>query len=125
MPRGRPKGGTNKYWTAKEKERILLECLEKGIGGYKANKIYGISRSQFSNWTKKYLENGLKGLENKKKPGNILSKYQKRKTLTREEELEYEVMKLAIENERLKKGYIVKGVGQNKEYISINNKNTK
>ena len=56
MPSGRPRGGTNKYWTAKEKEKILLECKEKGIGGTKVAKEYGISKSQYFNWTKAYLE---------------------------------------------------------------------
>lgn len=31
MPSGRPKGGTNKYWTAKEKEKILLELKKKEL----------------------------------------------------------------------------------------------
>ena len=30
-----------------------------------------------------------------------------------------EVVKLQIENERLKKGYIVKGVGANREYVIL------
>lgn len=47
MTRGRKKGGTNKYWNAEEKEKILLECKQKGIVGTKAAKEYGISRSQF------------------------------------------------------------------------------
>ena len=111
MPSGRPRGGTNKYWTAKEKEKILLECKEKGIGGTKAAKEYGISKSQYFNWTKAYLEQGIKGLENKKKPGNPICKYSKRKNLTKEEQLEYANMKLRIENEMLKKGYLVKGDG--------------
>lgn len=111
MPSGRPKGGTNKYWTAEEKEKILLECKEKGIGGTKASKEYGISRSQFFQWTKAYLENGIEGLKNKKKPGNPLSKYSSKKELTDLEKLEYENMKLRIELERLKKGYLVKGDG--------------
>ena len=111
MTSGRPKGGTNKYWSAKEKEKILLECKKKGIGGTKAAKEYGISRSQFFNWTKAYLENGIKGLENKKKPGNPLVKYSNKKCLTEIEKLEYENMKLRIENEMLKKGYLQKGDG--------------
>lgn len=41
------------------------------------------------------------------------------------QKLEDEVLKLKIENERLKKGYIVKGVGRQKEYISIVKRNTK
>ena len=111
MPSGRPRGETNKYWTAKEKEKILLECKGKGIGGTKAAKEYGISKSQYFNWTKAYLEQGIKGLENKKKPGNPLSKYSNKKNLTDIEKLQYENMKLRIENERLKKGYLVKGDG--------------
>lgn len=125
MPSGRPKGGTNKYWTAKEKEKILLECEEKGIGGTRAAKEYGISRAQYFNWTKAYLENGIKGLENKVKPGNPLSKYSNNKNLSNEEQLEYEIMKLRIENERLKKGYLVEGDGPIKQFISLKNKNSK
>lgn len=33
----------------------------------------------FFYWTKAYLEQGIKGLENKKKPGNHLSKYSNKK----------------------------------------------
>ena len=53
----------------------------------------------------------MKGLENKKKLGNSLVKYCNRKNLTKEEQLEYENMKLRIENELLKKGYLMKGDG--------------
>ena len=55
-------------------------------------------------WIKKYLEQGESALENKKKPGNPLSKYSRKKNLTDLEKLEYENMRLRIENERLKKG---------------------
>jgi len=41
------------------------------------------------------------------------------------EELQKENLKLVIENERLKKGYITKGVGAKKVFVSINNKNFK
>ena len=111
MPSGRKKGGTNKYWSAEEKEKILLECKEKGIGGTRASKEYGISRAQFFNWTKAYLEYGIKGLVSKKKPGNPLVKYSSKKNLTDMEKLQYENMKLRIENERLKKGYLMKEDG--------------
>ena len=48
-----------------------------------------------------------------------------KKVKTREDELERKIMQLEIENARLKKGYLVKGVGQEKEYITIFDKNTK
>ena len=42
-------------------------------------------------WTQLYLEKGEAGLEQKKKPGNPLTKYINRKELTREEQLEYQI----------------------------------
>ena len=68
-------------------------------------KEYGIVNSMVSNWIKRYNEQGIEGLQNKRKPGNPLSKYSRRKELTSLEQLEYENMLLRIENERLKKGY--------------------
>ena len=63
-------------------------------------------------WIIKYREYGEEALINKKKPGNPMSKYYvTKKFKSREEELEYENMRLRIENERLKKGYLVKGDG--------------
>ena len=94
-------------------------------GGTKAAREYGISRAQYFNWSKAYLEGGIKGLENKKKPCNPLSKYSSKKNLSKEEQLEYEIMKLRIENERLKKGYLVEGDGQTKQFISLKDKNLK
>ena len=41
------------------------------------------------------------------------------------EELELEIMKKDIEIARLKKGYMVKGVGAEKEFVITFNKNTK
>lgn len=60
-------------------------------------------------WIKKYLEQGEESLENKRKTGNPLVKYCNKKNLSDIEKLEYENIKLRIENERLKKGYIAKG----------------
>ena len=46
MTRGRPKGGTNKYWTKEEKEKIVLYHLNNNLGMDKCAKKFGISRSQ-------------------------------------------------------------------------------
>ena len=48
-----------------------------------------------------------------------------RKPKSREEELELEIMKKDIEIARLKKGYIVKGVGAEKEFVTTFKKNIK
>ena len=57
--------------------------------------------------------------------GNPFAALHTSKSLSREERLELENLKLRIENERLKKGYIVKGVGANKEYVTTLDVNTK
>lgn len=111
MTKGRPKGGTNKYWTAEEKYEVIKPIIEFEKSSSQVTKDTGISNGMLSVWVKKYNENGMKGLENKKKPGNPLAKYSNKKNLTDMERLQYENMKLRIENERLKKGYLMKGDG--------------
>jgi transposase-like protein len=111
MPSGRIKGGKNKCWTKEEKEKIVLYHLNNDIGMDKCAKKFGISRGQMYKWVTSYRENGIEGLINKKKPGNPLSKYYNKKKLSKEEQLEYENMKLRIENELLKKGFLMKGDG--------------
>ena len=83
----------------------------EGLSSKQVAKEENIESSTVRRWTRIYLSQGEEGLINKKKPGNPLSKYQNRKNLSDLEKLEYENMKLRIENERLKKGYIVKGDG--------------
>ena len=108
----RPKGGTNRYWTKEEKIKLVKEVVDEHKSTLEISTRENISNGMFNNWIKKYLEFGEKGLENKKKPGNPLAKYMHKKELTDIEKLQYENMKLRIENERLKKGYLVEGDGQ-------------
>ena len=108
---GRPKGGKNKYWTKDEKLRIVKKVTEEGLSSKQVSSEENIDSSMIRNWVRKYLQEGENSLENQKKPGNPLMKYSRRNELTPMEKLEYENMKLRIENERLKKGYIVKGDG--------------
>ena len=108
---GRPKGGTNKYWTAEEKYEVIKPIINFEKSSLQVTKETGINNGMLSTWVKKYNENGLDGLKNKKKPGNPMSSLMNRKNLTDIEKLELENMKLRIENERLKKGYLVKGDG--------------
>lgn len=108
---GRPKGGKNKYWSKEEKLRIVKKVTEEGLSSKQVAKEENIDSSTIRKWVRKYVEEGENSLENKKKPGNPLVKYSSKKNLTDIEKLEYENMKLRIENERLKKGYILKGDG--------------
>jgi transposase len=111
MTKGRPKGGTNKYWTPKEKYEVIKPILNFEKSSSQVTKETGISNGMICNWIKSYRENGNKFVENKYKRGNPLAKYSSKKFLSKEEQLEYENMKLRIENERLKKGYLVEGDG--------------
>ena len=105
------KGQKFKYWTAEEKYKIIQPALELEKSTWDITRETGLSNGMINNWIKAYRENGIEGLTPKKKPGNPLSKYSSKKNLTEMEQLQYENMKLRIENERLKKGYLVKGDG--------------
>lgn len=106
---GRPKGSFGKqpirYWSKEAKYEYVKLILDGETSIKQLAKDNGITRSMLWLWIKKYQEKGMEGLANKRKPGNPLSKYQNRKSLSPMEELQYENMKLRIENERLKKGY--------------------
>ncbi len=125
MPSGRSKGGKNKKWTVEEKLKLVKLNVEKHIGQSKIAKKYGISRGQIYTWVSRYLEEGMKGLEPRSGKGNHFSALHTSKSLSREEYLELENAKLKVEIERLKKGYIVKGVGVNKEYVTTKDANIK
>ena len=101
----------NRNWTKKEKLRIINKNLIDGFSTEEIAKEEDISGGMLRNWIRRYLEFGEEVLVNKKKPGNPMCKYSNKKKLTKEENLEYENMKLRIENELLKKGYLMKGDG--------------
>ena len=106
------KGQKFKYWTAEEKYKIIKPILEYELTSGEVTRRTGINNGMLSLWVNKYKSEGIKGLENKRKPGNPLSIGRTKTHFnSREEQLEYENMKLRIENERLKKGYLVKGDG--------------
>ena len=118
--------GKNNMRTPEEKEMWVIKYLNGEIGIKPGARKIGIQECVFRRWIKKYKENGFDGLISK--TGKCSKKGitgRPKKAATREEKLEIENAKLKIEIERLKKGYYVKGVGQRKEYVSINNKSIK
>lgn len=115
---GRPKGGTNRHWTAEDKLQIIQEYQASNMGTRAFSKQKGISDGMFRLWIKKYCANGMEGLQNKKKTGNHYAALSTSKSLTEEERLRLIIAKQEVEIERLKKGYLVKGVGVKKEYVT-------
>ena len=97
---GRPKGGTNKTHSKEEKLALVLRNLSGEMATALARKT-GLSDSMICKWTKQYLEGGEEALVNKRKPGNPLAKYHRKKELTPIEQLEYKVA--LLERELLKK----------------------
>ena len=73
-------------------------------------------------WVQKYRESGIDGLKNNSGKNSIGRPKGK---LSQLEKLQKEILELRIENERLKKGYFVKGDGARKEYVTSLEKNTK
>lgn len=120
---GRPTGTKNIMRTAEEKEKIVKRYFNGETPTKLAHEINTSKRLIYS-WIKKYEEEGIKGLESSigKHPSQGLHL---RKPKNKIEELELEILKKDIEIARLKKGYIVKGVGAEKEYITTLDKNTK
>ena len=92
----RPKGGTNRYYT-KEEKLVLVKRMLKGETRVSVEKDTGINRSLLDKWKRQYLAGGEKTLENKRKPGNPLLKYTRRKELSPIEQLEYENLLLKRE----------------------------
>ena len=86
---GRPKGGKNRSHSKAEK----LALVKRNLAGetlLSLERESGIYNAQIYKWTRQYLSGGEAALENKRKPGNPLCKYQSRKELTPMEQLEYE-----------------------------------
>ena len=112
------KGQKFKQWTAEEKYEIIKPYLKMEKSSHEIGKEKTINNSMIIRWAKEYKEFGLEGLNPKRKPGNPLSKYYNKKSLTKEEQLEYENMKLRIENEMLKKGFLMKEDGTYVKFIT-------
>ena len=75
-------------------------------------------------WVKEFIAEGETAFIPKGHPGNPFALHGS-KSLSELERLRLMVAKLEIENERLKKGYWVEGVGANKEYVTGPGKSTK
>lgn len=101
----------NRYWSKEDKLKLVNEVIVDNKSISEVARENNLDKSQLRKWIEKYYEHGVDGLENQRKPGNPLTKYSSRKELTELEKLEYENMKLRIENERLKKGYMMRGDG--------------
>ena len=119
---GRPIGTKNIMRTPEEKEKLVLEYLDSKVGYRKFAESNDIYPSTFTKWIKLYRESGIEGLKSKTGKNGTGKGNFKRSEI---EQLKEELLKKEIELMRLKKGYVVKGVGAKKEYASISDVNIK
>lgn len=86
---------------SKEEKLEIVKRYLSGESPVQLHKETGISDGNIRKWKRQYLSGGEAALANKKKPGNPLSKYERRKELSREEQLEYQIE--LLKRELLKK----------------------
>lgn len=119
---------TYHLYTDEEKLEIVKDHIDNLIPIRACAAKYNISVTSLVYWLRRYREKGEAGLKsmigkyrgpNKGRPKGT---FKPKATI---EELQKENLKLQVEIERLKKGYLTKGVGSKKGFISINNKNFK
>ena len=101
---GRPKGGKNRKYSYEFKLQVMKDYFDDHLSRPEIMTKYDISNGTFEVWKKNYQKGILKEgrIHNR---GNKFSALHTSKSLTKEERLELENLKLRIENERLKKGY--------------------
>ena len=122
---GRPLGTKNNMKSPEEKERIVLEYINGKMGQHGIAEKHGIVRRLLQKWIHAYQEQGIEGLKSKTGKKTGLGKGRPKKVVTEVEQLKLELLKKEIEIARLKKGYQVKGVGEEKEYVTTFDVNTK
>ena len=122
----RPAGGKNRKWTNEERLKYVLMCEEDHIPERTLARDLGIPHGTLHTWVRRYRSGGVEALNPEKlHRGNRFSALHSSKSLNENERLILLVEKLQIENERLKKGYIVKGVGAGKEFVTTKDLNSK
>lgn len=119
------KGQKKRVWTPEQKLEIIRKHLEDHISLRTLEKEYNAERSMISHWVKAYISDGVSGIQPKVRPGNKFAALHVSKNLSELERLRLMVAKLEVENERLKKGYWVEGVGANKVFVTGPGRSTK
>ena len=119
------KGQKKRVWTPEQKSEIVHRHLDEHVSVCKLSKEYSADKSMICRWVKEYIAEGEAAFVPKGHPGNPFAALHTSRSLSGLERLQLMVAKLEIENERLKKGYWVEGVGASKEYISGQDKSMK
>ena len=118
----------NKKYSPELKIRICEELLENNIAIKRVAIRENIDQHTIRRWLAHYNEDGKDYFYEEhrgKNGGNPYAALHTSKSLSNEERLKLENLKLKIENERLKKGYMVEGAGASKEFVILKDVNSK
>ncbi len=119
------KGQKKRIWTPEQKYEIVHKHIDEHISLGTLAKEYSADKSMLCRWVKEFTRNGENAFLPKKHPGNHFAALHASNNLSEIERLRLTVAKLEIENERLKKGYMVEGVGAGRAYVTGNGMITK
>ena len=123
---GRHKGGSNRRWSDEERLKYVLLCEEDHFAVKYISREYDIPLGTLRGWIDRYRNGGTSSLNPQKmRKGNHFAALHVSDSLSELDRLKLMVEKLEIENERLKKGYIVKGVGADKAFVTLKDLNSK
>ena len=123
-------------YSKEERLEVGRKIHESGLSNLNAGIMFGISEESARRYRILYEQSqGIKHDSSRAHkcpvdtaalitPGEPMSSSDDYSSMTREELIE-ELMKSKIREARLKKGYLVKGVGADKEYILLDSKKTK
>ena len=76
---------------SKEEKLAIVMAVLSGTPAQEYENKGIVDHHTVMKWVKKYEQEGEAGLEPKKKPGNPLSRYERRKELTYEQQLQYQI----------------------------------
>lgn len=117
--------------TKEERLNIGRQIYDGELSRYAAAEEYGINEQTARNYMRMYRDvnhlppkHNPRNSHNKAVSSAVPSSLEDYEAMTKEE-LIRELVKSRIAEARLKKGYEVKGVGADKEYILLGSKNTK
>lgn len=94
-------------YTTDFKLKIVKMILEDHISKHEIERQYDLPRKTQRDWVRKYEQEGIPGLINKRKQRDKIPQDNEEDTI---EDLKHQIFLLKIEIERLKKGYTEKEV---------------
>ena len=123
---GSPKGKKHRIFTPEEKLCLVEKYYSSHVSQMQFAKQEAITYSCLCRWIKDYAEKGKEGLASHRDGcGNRYSALHTSKTLDEIGQLQLQVAMLEADVARLKKGYLVKGSGSSKEYVTGSGKTFK